>query len=41
MTGAVTDKLFRHAEKMSREDLDTLTSMAEMLAKKAGQKKKE
>jgi len=39
--GAVTDKLFRHAEKMSREDLDTLTGFAEMLAKKTAQKKKD
>ena len=38
-TGAVASMLFRHAGKMSREDLDTLTSMAEMLAKKAGKKK--
>jgi transcriptional regulator with XRE-family HTH domain len=34
-------KLFRHAEKMSGEDLDTLTSIAEVLAKKGTQKKKE
>src|SRR5580698_7618916 len=39
--GAVTDKLFRHAESMSRDDLDTLTGFAEMLAKKAAQKRKE
>ena len=39
LTGAVADKLFRHAGKMSREDLDTLTGFAEMLAKKADQKK--
>src|SRR5580692_6258426 len=41
MMGASTDKLFRHAENMSSDDLDTLTSFAEMLAKKAAQKKKE
>jgi transcriptional regulator with XRE-family HTH domain len=40
MTGVMADKLFRHAEQMSREDLDTLTGFAEMLAKKS-QKKKE
>lgn len=39
--GAATDKLFRHAENMSSDDLDTLTGFAEMLAKKAAQKKKE
>lgn len=39
--GAVTDKLFRHAEGMSRDDLDTLTGFAEMLTKKAAQRKKE
>jgi len=37
--GVVADKLFRHAEKMSREDLESLTDFAEILAKKAGQKK--
>jgi len=41
MMGASTDKLFRHAENMSSDDLDTLTGFAEMLAKKAAQKKKE
>ena len=41
MVGVMTDKLFRHAENMSRDDLDTLTGFAEMLAKKAAQKKKE
>ena len=41
MMGAVTDKLFRHAENMSSDDLDTLTGFAEMLTKKAAQKKKE
>lgn len=39
--GAITDKLFRHAENMSRDDLDTLTAFAELLTKKAAQKKKE
>jgi len=38
---AATDKLFRHAENMSSDDLDTLTGFAEMLAKKAAHKKKE
>ena len=41
VVGAMTDKLFRHAENMSRDDLDTLTGFAEMLTKKAAQKKKE
>ncbi len=40
-TGAVVDQLFRHAEHMSRDDLDTLTGFAEMLAKKSADKKKE
>jgi transcriptional regulator with XRE-family HTH domain len=40
-TGAVVDQLFRHAENMSRDDLDTLTGFAEMLAKKAADKKKD
>src|SRR5215471_16275277 len=31
LSGAVADQLFRHAEKMSREDLDTLTGFAAML----------
>jgi transcriptional regulator with XRE-family HTH domain len=39
LTGGVADQLFRHAEKMSNHDLDTLTSFAAMLAKKAGKKK--
>jgi transcriptional regulator with XRE-family HTH domain len=34
LQGEVADKLFRHAQKMSQQDLDTLTSFAEMLAKK-------
>lgn len=41
LMGASTDKLFRHAENMSRDDLDTLTEFAEMLARKAAQKKKD
>jgi transcriptional regulator with XRE-family HTH domain len=32
---AVAQKLYRHAEKMSDEDLETLTDIAEVLAKKA------
>ena len=40
LTGTVADKLFRHAEQMSKKDLDTLTSFAEMLAKKGDRKKK-
>jgi transcriptional regulator with XRE-family HTH domain len=35
VTGVVADKLFRHAENMSRDDLDVLTKMAEMLSKKS------
>src|SRR5580698_3250955 len=38
LTGPVANQLFRHAEKMSKSDLDTLTSFAEMLAKKATKK---
>lgn len=41
VTGSIAEKLLRHAEKMSYDDLDTLTDFAEMLAKKAGQKKKD
>jgi transcriptional regulator with XRE-family HTH domain len=41
LTGPVANQLFRHAEKMSKHDLDTLTSFAEMLAKKAAPKKEE
>ncbi len=41
VVGVMTDQLFRHAENMSRDDLDTLTGFAEMLTKKASQKKKE
>jgi transcriptional regulator with XRE-family HTH domain len=41
LTGTVASRLFRHAEKMSSDDLDTLTQFAEMLARKGAQKKKE
>src|SRR5215472_15896653 len=41
VTGAVADRLFRPPEKMSREDLDTLTGFAEVLVKKAAQRKKD
>ncbi len=41
LTGVVRDQLFRHAESMTKNDLDTLTSFAEMLAKKAEQNRKE
>ena len=34
LQGEVADQLFRHAQKMSQQDLETLTSFAEMLAKK-------
>jgi len=34
MQGEVTDQLFRHAQKMSHQDLETLRSFAELLAKK-------
>jgi transcriptional regulator with XRE-family HTH domain len=36
---AVAQKLYRHAEKMSDEDLETLTDIAEVLAKKGTHKK--
>jgi transcriptional regulator with XRE-family HTH domain len=36
---AVSQKLYRHAEKMSDEDLQTLTNIAEVLAKKGKRKK--
>jgi transcriptional regulator with XRE-family HTH domain len=39
LTGPVANQLFRHAESMSTNDLDTLTSFAEMLAKKVKPKK--
>jgi transcriptional regulator with XRE-family HTH domain len=38
VSSAVSSKLLRHAEKMSEEDLDTLTRMAEMMAKKQTKK---
>jgi transcriptional regulator with XRE-family HTH domain len=41
VSSAVSLKLLRHAEKMSSEDLETLTSMAEVMAKKGAQKKKD
>jgi len=34
LQGEVTDQLFRHAQKMSQQDLETLTSFAAMLATK-------
>ena len=40
LVGGVADQLFRHAENMSSNDLDTLTSFAEMLATKAAEKKR-
>jgi transcriptional regulator with XRE-family HTH domain len=39
LSGTVATQLFRHASHMTKSDLDTLTSFAEMLAKKAAQKK--
>jgi transcriptional regulator with XRE-family HTH domain len=41
VSGAVSLKLFRHAEKMSDEDLETLTNIAEMMGKKGALKKKD
>jgi transcriptional regulator with XRE-family HTH domain len=38
MSSAVSLKLLRHAQKMSDEDLDTITRMAEMMAKKQAKK---
>jgi transcriptional regulator with XRE-family HTH domain len=38
MSSAVSLKLLRHAQKMSDEDLDTITRMAEMMAKKQTKK---
>jgi transcriptional regulator with XRE-family HTH domain len=35
------EQLFRHAENLSRDDLDTLTLFAELLARKAKEKRKE
>lgn len=40
-TGKVVDQLYRHAENMSRDDLETLTGFAEMLANKSAAKKKD
>ncbi len=34
LQGEVADQLFRHAQKMSQQDLETLTSFAAVLAKK-------
>jgi transcriptional regulator with XRE-family HTH domain len=34
LQGEVAGKLFRHAQRMSQQDLDTLTSFAELLAQK-------
>jgi transcriptional regulator with XRE-family HTH domain len=38
VSNAVAIKLLRHAEKMSDEDLDTITRMAQMMAKKQTKK---
>ena len=38
LSNAVAIKLLRHAKKMSAEDLDTITRMAEMMAKKQPKK---
>jgi transcriptional regulator with XRE-family HTH domain len=35
LQGETANQLFRHAQKMSQQDLDTLTSFAAMLAKKS------
>jgi transcriptional regulator with XRE-family HTH domain len=40
MCGPTADKLFRNAEKMSENDLETLIAMAEALTKKSQQAKK-
>ena len=40
-TGTEDNQLFRHAENMSSDDLETLTGFAKMLANKAAQKKKD
>jgi phosphoribosyl-ATP pyrophosphohydrolase len=34
LRGEVADMLFRHAQKMSQQDLETLTDFAAMLAKR-------
>lgn len=39
LAGGIADQLFRHAEKMSDDDLETLTSFAKMLATKDAQKR--
>ena len=41
LTGATRDALFRHAQNMTKNDLDTLTSFAAMLAQKSEEKKKD
>jgi transcriptional regulator with XRE-family HTH domain len=41
LSGTIANQLFRHAENMTGNDLETLTDFAAMLAKKAAQKKKE
>ena len=38
VSSSVAMKLLRHAEKMSDEDLDTITRMAEMMARKKAKK---
>lgn len=38
VSNAVSLKLLRHAQKMSAEDLDTITRMAEVMAKKQQKK---
>ncbi|HTB21730.1 MAG TPA: helix-turn-helix transcriptional regulator [bacterium] len=40
-TGAIIDTLFRQAGNMSTNDLETLTGFADMLTKKAAQKRGE
>ena len=38
VSNSVSLKLLRHAQKMSEEDLDTITRMAEMMANKQTKK---
>ncbi len=38
LSSAVSIKLLRHAQKMSDEDLETITRMAEVMAKKQQKK---
>lgn len=38
-TGPTADRLFRHAERMSKDDLEMLTDFAEVLARRSKQKK--